>query len=118
MGNTVFAASKHAALGCTTCHADEDALTIVHANATESAVGNADADAAKDTVNCRTCHDRKAIAAKTQDTLVKGDGKSTANPHSNHVSVDAKCTDCHKIHAVSTLTCSECHDFVLPEGWE
>lgn len=109
--------SMHAAYDCTMCHADEAALAASHEGATASAAGQAAADEARDTVDCRSCHDRKELAERTEDALMKADGKSSANPHSNHVAVDMTCTDCHNVHEPSVLTCNECHDFVLPDAW-
>lgn len=42
------------------------------------------------------------------------------NPHSqHHDGIEISCTDCHKGHRASVLTCTGCHedDFELPSGW-
>ena len=39
------------------------------------------------------------------------------NPHANNRG-DADCGDCHKMHSAQTLTCAQCHDITVPEGWE
>ena len=109
--------SMHAAYDCTMCHTDEASLSMAHENATADAVSQASADEAQESIDCRSCHDRQELVEKTVEGLVKADGKSTANPHSNHVSVDMACTDCHNVHEESVLTCNGCHDFALPEGW-
>ena len=109
-------ASMHSTTACVQCHADEETLAVAHEDATAEAVGNATAEAAGETLECTSCHPRSEIQVKTEEALKKPGG--SANPHSNHQTIDLACTDCHSVHAsASTLVCNKCHDFDLPEGW-
>lgn len=66
------------------------------------------------------CHDNwEAI----EEATGSWSGKATVynptgiyNPHSNHRG-DADCGDCHKMHSEQTLTCAQCHDITVPDGW-
>ena len=63
------------------------------------------------------CHDltRAELTELTVPEPVVG-GKAR-NVHSWQHGEDT-CTDCHKAHRASVLTCSECHaDMPIPEGW-
>lgn len=58
-----------------------------------------------------TCHryTREELAEKTDADRI--------NPHSTQHG-EVACTDCHKAHRASVVTCSQCHDEVeIPEGW-
>lgn len=62
---------------------------------------------------CLSCHDRDTIDAANDDYAnIEG-----FNPHKAHLAA-GDCTSCHSIDATSTLTCNECHDAPLPEGWQ
>ena len=39
------------------------------------------------------------------------------NPHKAHLAA-GDCITCHSVEGTSTLTCNECHDAPLPEGWQ
>ncbi len=57
------------------------------------------------------CHNmtREELEAKTSDREF--------NPHTPQHGV-AECTDCHKAHRASVLTCTQCHDEAeVPAGW-
>lgn len=58
-----------------------------------------------------SCHrySREELAEKTDANRI--------NPHSTQHG-EVACTDCHKAHRASVVTCSQCHDEVeIPEGW-
>lgn len=60
-----------------------------------------------------SCHDL------TRDDLVELTSGMEFNPHVPQHG-EAACTDCHKAHRASVLTCTECHaeaEAELPEGW-
>ena len=82
-------AERHAAKGiqCVSCHADvEKALPVRKAA-------------------CLKCHGSyEAVAKRTE--------KIEPNPHFNHFG-ERDCSTCHKGHAASTVSCSQCHKFDL-----
>lgn len=59
----------------------------------------------------KNCHNM------TRQDLVKATSSMPFNPHvSEHG--ESACTDCHKGHRASVLTCTKCHqDVVPPKGW-
>ena len=59
---------------------------------------------------CLSCHDRTTINAANED--IEG-----FNPHKAHLEA-GDCTSCHSVDGTSTLSCNECHDAPLPEGWQ
>ena len=66
----------------------------------------------------KDCHDmtREDLTAMTE---VETDNPAIRirNPHSWQHGQQA-CTDCHKAHRASVLTCTQCHaDMQVPEGW-
>ncbi len=80
-----------------------------------SAVGNNDSDSF-----CLKsgCHDSLGIS--TRDDLVKSTSYMTRNPHDQSQHGELECSDCHKAHRASTISCSECHTDSageLPDGW-
>ncbi len=65
-----------------------------------------------------SCHNM-TLEDLTKKTQVESDDPAVQirNPHSWEHGTQ-QCTDCHKAHRASVLTCSECHaDMELPEGW-
>ena len=99
---------KAAGLTCVSCHAtDEDA---------DPGAANPSGKRA----TCLVCHsDWEAIEDATSGWV----GKVTVynptgiyNPHSNHRG-DADCGDCHAMHSEQVLTCAQCHDITVPDGW-
>lgn len=113
-------ASKHAALECTVCHADEKGLTKGHKKAKE---GVAEVKRLKksevDAQTCLTCHKQDDLAKATadQDILTDEEG-TTVNPHdlpdvTEHQGVT--CASCHYMHRDKTAleaapaVCDGCH---------
>lgn len=62
---------------------------------------------------CLSCHDRDTINAANDDF----GGIEGFNPHKAHLEA-GDCTSCHSVDGTSTLSCNECHDAPLPEGWQ
>lgn len=62
---------------------------------------------------CLSCHDRETINAKNDDYA----GIEGFNPHQAHLAA-GDCVSCHSVDSTSTLSCNECHDAPLPEGWQ
>lgn len=62
---------------------------------------------------CLSCHDRTTINAANEDF----GGIEGFNPHKAHLEA-GDCTSCHSVDGTSTLSCNECHDAPLPEGWQ
>ena len=114
-------ASKHTALECTDCHADEKGLAKGHKKAKE---GVAQVKRLKksevDREVCLTCHKQEDLAKATaeQDVLTDKEG-TVVNPHDlpaieDHAGIT--CASCHKTHEVSESTeksakrtCASCH---------
>lgn len=62
---------------------------------------------------CLSCHSRETINAANENYAnIEG-----FNPHKAHLAA-GDCVTCHSVDATSTLTCNECHDAPLPDGWE
>lgn len=62
---------------------------------------------------CLSCHKRDVINAANENfASIEG-----FNPHKAHLAA-GDCTSCHSVDGTSTLTCNECHDAPLPEGWQ
>ncbi|ADN76319.1 conserved hypothetical protein [Ferrimonas balearica DSM 9799] len=85
----------HAGMGmsCTDCHGDAQPRQAVPMT------------------KCLECHDTKALAKSTEDTL-------PTNPHDNrHFSTETNCNYCHHQHQESENYCLGCHlryEFVVP----
>ena len=62
---------------------------------------------------CLSCHPREAINAANEGY----GGNPDFNPHQGHLAA-GDCITCHSVGGVSTLTCNECHDAPLPDGWQ
>lgn len=62
---------------------------------------------------CLSCHDRKTIDEKN-DNFANIEG---FNPHKAHLAA-GDCISCHSVDGTSTLSCNECHDAPLPDGWQ
>ncbi|MFR5196525.1 MAG: cytochrome c3 family protein, partial [Eggerthella lenta] len=62
---------------------------------------------------CLSCHSRETINAANDDYA----GIEGFNPHKAHLAA-GDCITCHSVEGTSTLTCNECHDAPLPEGWQ
>jgi hypothetical protein len=62
---------------------------------------------------CFSCHVRADIDAATANW----GGVEKVNPHAAHTEA-GECTDCHAVDEPPTLTCNECHDWMLPESWQ
>ena len=61
---------------------------------------------------CLSCHPRSAIVEANADY----GGREGFNPHSSH-NAAGDCISCHSVEGESVLTCNECHDAPLPDGW-
>ncbi len=77
-----------------------------------SAVGNDDSDSF-----CLKsgCHD----GINSREDLEEATSDLSFNPHSGQHG-NQECSDCHKAHRASTLTCTECHNDakdIMPDGW-
>lgn len=102
---------RNIGLTCATCHQPSDGTAPDEANPSGK----------RATCMVAGCHDNwDAIEAATGAWA----GKVTVynptgvyNPHANHRG-DADCGDCHKMHSPQFLTCAQCHDIDMPEGWE
>ena len=63
------------------------------------------------------CHTTSSGAAMTRDDLVEKTSYMKYNVHTQPHG-DVACSDCHKAHRASTVTCNQCHtEATLPEGW-
>ena len=63
------------------------------------------------------CHTTSSGAAMTRDDLVEKTSYMKYNVHTQPHG-DVACSDCHKAHRASTVTCNQCHtEDALPEGW-
>lgn len=61
---------------------------------------------------CLSCHPRNAIV----EANANYGGREGFNPHSSH-NAAGDCISCHSVESESVLTCNECHDAPLPDGW-
>lgn len=113
-------ASKHTALECTTCHADEKGLTKGHKKAKE---GVAEVKRLKksevDEQTCLNCHKQEDLVKATakQDVLTDKEG-TVVNPHDLPDVVEhqgVSCASCHYMHRDKTAleaapaVCDGCH---------
>lgn len=62
---------------------------------------------------CLSCHTRDTINAANENYR----GIEGFNPHKAHLAA-GDCVTCHSVDGTSTMTCNECHDAPLPEGWQ
>ena len=62
---------------------------------------------------CLSCHPRDVINKGNEDFA----GIEGVNPHKAHLE-SGECLSCHSVDATSTLSCNECHDIPLPDGWQ
>ena len=84
-GEKKFTADRHktAGLECLSCHA-EGAKKAVESD------------------QCLTCHESfQAVAKRTKDL--------NPNPHDNHITQNAECTQCHHGHKADDNVCMSCH---------
>lgn len=113
-------ASKHAALECTDCHADEKGLLKGHKKAKE---GVAQVKRLKksevDGEMCLTCHKQEDLAKATakQDVLTDKEG-TVVNPHDLPAAEEhqgVSCASCHYMHRdkpaleAAPAVCDGCH---------
>lgn len=62
---------------------------------------------------CLSCHKRDVINEANEDFA----GLEGVNPHKSHLEA-GDCISCHSVDGTSTLSCNECHDIPLPDGWQ
>lgn len=121
--DSAMPASNHAAIGCTTCHSDTDALATAHADVQ---YGDKTAKRLKvtqiDDTTCfnSTCHgSMEELAQKTEACAILTDKNGTVvNPHAmpeneDHDTID--CGSCHSMHSDASIedtaqkACKGCH---------
>jgi len=81
-----FTADRHKAAGldCQSCHKEEGTKKAVESD------------------QCLSCHESfQAVAKRTKDL--------TPNPHDNHITQSAECTQCHHGHKADDNVCMTCH---------
>lgn len=62
---------------------------------------------------CLSCHPRDVISQANENYQ----GIEGFNPHKAHLAA-GDCVSCHSVDGTSTMSCNECHDAPLPEGWQ
>ena len=63
------------------------------------------------------CHTTSSGTAMTRDDLVEKTSYMKYNVHTQPHG-EVACSDCHKAHRASTVTCSQCHtEATVPDGW-
>ena len=113
--------------------ADDDSVMGIHRELGYTCVschpnsGGDDPDAIESTSGTQTtctptgCHDNwDEIVESTSDytgTVTVYNKTGIYNPHENHRS-PADCGECHKMHSAQVMTCAECHNVEVPDGWE
>lgn len=62
------------------------------------------------------CHVNDDGSVMTEDDLATLTAYMNYNPHKAHI--ETECSDCHKAHRASVVTCTACHGTMdVPEGW-
>lgn len=114
---------KNSSMTCLTCHTpkmDEqmtEAISWVGGNYTVDQDGAPVISEPSYVANkefCTQCHDYEKVIAATEHYWGEDE---PANPHASHQGEQA-CSNCHSVHGTSTLMCSSCHNFEIPEGWQ
>ncbi len=62
---------------------------------------------------CLSCHPRATIEKANEGY----GGHPDFNPHKAHLAA-GDCTSCHSLEGTSVMSCNECHNAPLPDGWE
>lgn len=64
-----------------------------------------------------TCHVNDDGSVMTRDDLVERTAHYELNPHADK-HANTTCSDCHKAHRASVLSCTQCHaEAEVPDGW-
>lgn len=114
--------SKHSTLACGDCHADSNALELVHKDSSPDAVDKAKLkETTVEKSLCLGCHDEAELVAAASDVTVLTDLQGTVvNPHDLPANEDHEksisCVDCHEFHVAdydvaktAPEECISCH---------
>jgi nitrate reductase NapE component len=121
--STLKAGVKDSSMTCLSCHTpkmDEqltEGIAWLGGNYTVDQSGSpviSNPSYSADKEFCTTCHDYEKVIAATEHYWGEDE---PANPHASHQG-EQDCSTCHSVHGTSTLMCSSCHNFTIPEGWQ
>lgn len=110
--NSLMGVHRELGYTCVACHPTSDGSDPTSIESTSGT---------RTTCMTSGCHDDwDTIVEATSDyagTVAVYNKTGIYNPHENHRS-PADCGECHKAHSPQVMTCAECHNVEVPEGWE